>query len=207
MYFLTLLMLLLPISANAQEIAPVDEGFICMDATTRAEEKHQIQKYLLTSISTVETGKWNKTAQQKMAWPWTINVRGKGHYYNMRFHGKEFASLEDAFDPEKNVEYAARFLKRLYDRRQDWMKAATDYHSRRPAKAQAYKKRLLASLETVKKGHRTYLAMYAAEKQATEEKLFAARAEEPKTKRSWLSRLLWGDDDEGKQDVKLSWRG
>ena len=165
MYFLTLLMLLLPISANAQEIAPVDEGFICMDATTRAEEKHQIQKYLLTSISTVETGKWNKTAQQKMAWPWTINVRGKGHYYktkeaavaaakalrkrgiinfvvgcmqiNMRFHGKEFASLEDAFDPEKNVEYAARFLKRLYDRRQDWMKAATDYHSRRPAKAQA----------------------------------------------------------------------
>lgn len=168
MYFLTLLMLLLPISANAQEIAPVDEGFICMDATTRAEEKHQIQKYLLTSISTVETGKWNKTAQQKMAWPWTINVRGKGHYYktkeaavaaakalrkrginnfdvgcmqiNMRFHGKEFASLEDAFDPEKNVEYAARFLKRLYDRRQDWMKAATDYHSRRPAKAQAYKK-------------------------------------------------------------------
>lgn len=49
--------------------------------------------------------------------------------------------------------------------------------------------------------------MYAAEKQATEEKLFAARAEEPKTKRSWLSRLLWGDDDEGKQDVKLSWRG
>lgn len=235
MYFLTLLMLLLPISANAQEIAPVDEGFICMDATTRAEEKHQIQKYLLTSISTVETGKWNKTAQQKMAWPWTINVRGKDHYYktkeaavaaakalrkrginnfdvgcmqiNMRFHGKEFASLEDAFDPEKNVEYAARFLKRLYDRRQDWMKAATDYHSRRPAKAQAYKKRLLASLETVKKGHRTYLAMYAAEKQATEEKLFAARAEEPKTKRSWLSRLLWGDDDEGKQDVKLSWRG
>lgn len=192
-------------------------------------------KYLLTSISTVETGKWNKTAQQKMAWPWTINVRGKGHYYktkeaavaaakalrkrginnfdvgcmqiNMRFHGKEFASLEDAFDPEKNVEYAARFLKRLYDRRQDWMKAATDYHSRRPAKAQAYKKRLLASLETVKKGHQTYLAMYAVKNQAAEEKLFAAHVEEPRTKRSWLSRLLWGDDEESKQDVKLSWRG
>ncbi len=235
MYFLTLLMLLLPISANAQKIASVNEGFICMDATAQAEEKHQIQKYLLTSISTVETGKWNKTARQKMAWPWTINVRGRGHYYktkeaavaaakalrkrginnfdvgcmqiNMRFHGKEFASLEDAFDPQKNVEYAARFLKRLYNRRQDWMKAAMDYHSRRPAKAQIYKKKLLASLETVKKGHQTYLTMYPDKKQSAEAKLFAAGNEEAKTKRSWLSRLLWGDNDEDKQDIKLSWRG
>lgn len=232
MYFLIFLMLLLPVSANAQEVAPVDQGFICMDATTKAEEKYQIQKYLLTSISTVETGKWNKFAQQKMAWPWTINVRGKGHYYktkeaaisaakalrkrginnfdvgcmqiNMRFHGKEFASLEDAFDPQKNVEYAARFLKRLYDRRQDWMKAATDYHSRRPAKANIYRKKLLASLETVKKGHQTYVTMYAAKPQ---ENLFAVREEPVKSKRSWLSRLLWGDEDERQENIQLSLQG
>ena len=49
--------------------------------------------------------------------------------------------------------------------------------------------------------------MYAVKNQAAEEKLFAAHVEEPRTKRSWLSRLLWGDDEESKQDVKLSWRG
>lgn len=222
MYFLILLMLLLPVSANAQDTAVVDEGFICMDATTKAEEKYQIQKYLLTSISTVETGKWNKQAQQKMAWPWTINVHGKGHYYktkeaavaaaknlrkrginnfdvgcmqiNMKFHGKEFASLEDAFDPKQNVDYAARFLKRLYDRRQDWMKAATDYHSKRPSKAKIYRERLLAELETVKKGHETYTTLYASNEEA------------PKEKRSWISRLLWGDDEEKQQSIKLSLR-
>ena len=216
-------MLLLPIKVNAQEAITVDDGFICMEATTKAEEKYQIKKYLLTSISTVETGKWNKTAQQKTAWPWTINVHGKGHYYknkeaavaaaknlrkrginnfdvgcmqiNMRFHGKEFASLEDAFDPEKNVAYAAKFLKKLYNRRQDWMKAATDYHSRRPSKAKAYKKKLLAEIETVKKGHQTYTSLYAA---------IQSPAMEQKKERSWLSRLLWGDGNENKQKIKLS---
>ena len=164
-----------------------------------------------------------------MAWPWTINVRGKGHYYktkeaaikaandlrkrgiknfdvgcmqiNMRFHGKEFASLEDAFDPQKNVDYAARFLKKLYDRRQDWMKAATDYHSRRPKKAQIYKKKLLASMETVKKGHQTYTTLYASNQELFDDKIA------PKKERSWLARLLWGDEDEKTQDVKLSLRG
>lgn len=227
MFFIALLMLLLSFSASAQENAVVDDGFICMDATTKAEQKYQIQKYLLTSISTVETGKWSKSAQQKMAWPWTINVRGKGHYYktkeaavkaaqnlrkrginnfdvgcmqiNMRFHGKEFASLEDAFDPQKNVEYAAKFLKKLYDRRQDWMKAATDYHSKRPGKAKVYKKKLLASIETVKKGHQTYTTLYASN-------LFENKNTEKK-QRSWLSRLLWGDEEEEKsRDVKLSLR-
>ncbi len=216
-------MLLLPIKVNAQEAITVDDGFICMEATTKAEEKYQIKKYLLTSISTVETGKWNKTAQQKTAWPWTINVHGKGHYYknkeaavaaaknlrkrginnfdvgcmqiNMRFHGKEFASLEDAFDPEKNVAYAAKFLKKLYNRRQDWMKAATDYHSRRPSKAKAYQKKLLAEIETVKKGHQTYTSLYAA---------IQSPAMEQKKERNWLSRLLWGDGNENKQKIKLS---
>ena len=224
MFFLILLMLFQPLPANARDTVVVDDAFVCMDATTKAEERYQIQKYLLTSISTVETGKWNSKTQQKMAWPWTINVRGKGHYYktkeaaiaaakafrkrgiksfdvgcmqiNMKFHGHEFASLEEAFDPQSNVEYAARFLKRLYDRRQDWMKAATDYHSKKPRKARVYHKKLLAALETAKKGHAVYTTLYAA----------AAVPEPVKQKRNWLSRLLWGDDESEKQEVKLSLR-
>ena len=128
--------------------------------------------------------KWNSKTQQKMAWPWTINVRGKGHYYktkeaavaaakafrkrgiksldvgcmqiNMKFHGHEFASLEEAFDPQTNVEYAARFLKRLYDRRQDWMKAATDYHSKTEKSSGLPQKLLAAPRNRQKRACRLY---------------------------------------------------
>ena len=94
------------------------------------------------------------------------------------------------------MEYAARFLKRLYDHRQDWMKAATDYHSKKPRKARVYHKKLLAALETAKKGHAVYTTLYAA----------AAVPDPVKQKRNWLSRLLWGDDESEKQEVKLSLR-
>ena len=222
-------MLLLSFSATAQDVTVVDDGFICMDATTKAEQKYQIQKYLLTSISTVETGKWNNFAQQKMAWPWTINVRGKGHYYktkeeavkaaqnlrkrgiynfdvgcmqiNMRFHGKEFASLEDAFDPQKNVEYAAKFLKKLYERRKNWMQAATDYHSKRPAKAKIYKKKLLASIETVKKAHQSYTSLYASNLHIFD------KNEQKKQEQNWFTRLFGKNEDKTKpQSLKLSLR-
>ena len=164
-----------------------------------------------------------QNSAENEAWPWTINVRGKGHYYktkeaavaaakafrkrgiksfdvgcmqiNMKFHGHEFASLEEAFDPQTNVEYAARFLKRLYDRRQDWMKAATDYHSKNREKL-GFTTKTAGSPRNRQKGHAVYTTLYAA----------AAVPEPVKQKRNWLSRLLWGDDESEKQEVKLSLR-
>ena len=68
MIFLILLMLFQPLPAKAQETAIVDEDFVCLSATLKAEEKYQIQKHLLTSISNVETGRWNERLQQKAAW-------------------------------------------------------------------------------------------------------------------------------------------
>ena len=183
MLFFILLMLFQPLPAAAQELAVADDGLACFDAAIKAEQKYQIKKYLLVSISKVETGRWNEQLQQKMAWPWTVNAGGKGRYYktkqeavaavkelrklgyesidvgcmqvNLRFHGDKFANLEDAFDPEINMDVAAQFLMGRYKHRKDWMLAATDYHSKLPSRAKMYKQKLLASFGE-SNAHREY---------------------------------------------------
>ena len=63
-------------------------------------------------------------------------------------------SVEDALDPQKNVEYGAKFLKNLYEAKgKDWLKAAMAYHSSVPRKALRYKKRLASAYEMVKQAN------------------------------------------------------
>lgn len=122
---------------------------------------------LLHAISKVESGR--KTAAGKIvAWPWTINVQGTGYYYptkeeaiaavrtfqqrgiqsidvgcmqvNLYHHPDAFASLEQAFDPEENVAYAASFLLKLKDNHASWHKAVAHYHSANPVHHQPYQK-------------------------------------------------------------------
>lgn len=156
-----------------------DDALVCMNATQKFEEKYQIKEHLLSTIANVETGRWNERHQQKLAWPWTINAQGKGMFFktkaeairevkrlqkagiksidvgcmqiNLAYHPKAFKSIEDAFDPQKNVEYGARFLKSLYKRKgNNWIKAATAYHSSVPKKANIYKKKLASTYASIK---------------------------------------------------------
>jgi soluble lytic murein transglycosylase-like protein len=48
---------------------------------------------------------------------------------NHRYHGAKFASVEAMFDPAKNVDYAARFLKELRAREGDWTMAVARYNA------------------------------------------------------------------------------
>ena len=48
---------------------------------------------------------------------------------NHYFHGKNFGSVEDMFDPHKNVDYAAVFLKRLREQEGSWTAAVARYHA------------------------------------------------------------------------------
>lgn len=173
-----MLLISLPVQASTLDRV-VDDRFICLDATTKFEKKYEIKEHLLSTISNIESGQWDSTLQVRTAWPWTINAQGKGMYFqtkeeavekvkelqakgvksidvgcmqvNMVFHGDAFENIEDAFDPYKNVEYAAKFLKRLYNKTDDdWMKAASHYHSKQPKKALAYKRKVLKNYESVK---------------------------------------------------------
>jgi hypothetical protein len=48
---------------------------------------------------------------------------------NYRWHSKFFNNLNDMMSPEKNVDYSARFLKKLHKRHGSWEKAVKYYHS------------------------------------------------------------------------------
>ncbi|AYC99669.1 lytic transglycosylase [Neorhizobium sp. NCHU2750] len=67
---------------------------------------------------------------------------------NLMYHGENFASLQDMFDPAQNVAYAARFLRELYDRHETWTMAVARYHAgpnNNPAQQQ-YVCRVIANL-------------------------------------------------------------
>ena len=177
MFFVLLLMLIQPVQAKANDLK-VDDAYVCMQATAKIEQQYQIKKHLLTTISSVETGRYNEAKKQTLAWPWTINAQGKGRYFatkeeavravkklqaqgvksidvgcmqiNLAYHGDAFDSIEDALDPETNVTYGDKFLRNLYEQKRDWIKAAMAYHSSVPTKAQRYKRKLASAYEKVK---------------------------------------------------------
>jgi soluble lytic murein transglycosylase-like protein len=60
------------------------------------------------------------------------------------YHPDAFASLEDAFDPRSNANYAARFLNSLYAGSKDWPTAIGAYHSETPALGDAYRALVMA---------------------------------------------------------------
>lgn len=180
---LMLLILVQPLVVSASQLYdPADSAHICLRTTQMMERKYNIKKHLLTTIASIESGRWDEKTQQKIAWPWTINAQGKGYFFNtkaeavkkarelraqgitsidvgcmqinMLYHGQEFAGLEDAFDPLHNVEYAAKFLNDLYENNdKDWLKAAMAYHSSVPEKANIYRKKIVAAFEVVKSAH------------------------------------------------------
>lgn len=186
MFLLILLMFIQPVQARAYTEFR-DDALVCMDATQKFEKEYQIKEHLLTTISNVETGRWNEQRQQSMAWPWTINARGKGRFFatkaeavrevkrlqamgvksidvgcmqiNLAYHSKAFASVEDALDPQKNVEYGAKFLKKLYkNKKGDWIKAAMAYHSSVPVRAKIYKNKLASAYQSIRQAQKSQSA-------------------------------------------------
>ena len=144
---------------------------LCEIAADKAEADYQIKPNLLQTIASVESGRWNAEAGKRVAWPWTVHAKGKGRYYktkaeaiaavqdlqrrgvtnidvgcmqiNLKYHGTAFKNLDEAFDPQKNVNYSAQFLRNLYKRnKQNWTKTAMHYHSRNLRRGTNYKNRL-----------------------------------------------------------------
>ena len=164
--------------SDASALIKADDTELCSLVAAGMESKYGIKTHLLQTISSVETGRWDYNKEKFISWPWTINVNGKGQHFNtkeeavaevkrlqaggtknidvgcmqisLKYHSDAFNSLEDAFEPEINVEYSAKFLKKLYNRRQDWQKAAMDYHSKIPSKGQKYRKKLVERYDEMK---------------------------------------------------------
>ena len=157
----------------------VNDGALCSVAAKEAGNEYGVDFDLLQTISAVESGRWDNLQNRYVAWPWTVNVKGKGYYFasredavravkkfqaqgiesidvgcmqiNLKYHGEAFNSVDEAIDPSNNVKYSAKFLRTLYSKHgQNWKKAAKRYHSGNPEKGEAYTKRLENRFEKYK---------------------------------------------------------
>jgi len=137
---------------------------------------------LMAAIGHVESGR--RDAQGVVQpWPWTINAEGVGQMFdtkaeavaavralqakgvqsidvgcmqvNLMFHPTAFASLDQAFDPVTNANYAARFLKELYAQTQSWTQATALYHSATPDLGAEYQRKVAAVLPEEQRQPRT----------------------------------------------------
>lgn len=153
-----------------------EPGQLCRTAVAAAEREAGLPPRLLGAMARVETGRRDPDTGKFHPWPWTINAEGRGSFFptkaaaiaavrelqaqgvrsidvgcmqiNLRHHPTAFASLDEAFDPAANARYAARFVKELQATRNDWMRAASHYHSQTPEYADANRARLAAAMAT-----------------------------------------------------------
>ncbi|HMO09105.1 MAG TPA: transglycosylase SLT domain-containing protein [Paracoccaceae bacterium] len=149
-----------------------DPAADCRDAAAQAAAETGIPLAILTAVMLAETGRAPSGAPgaAPSPWPWTVQANGQGRWFpsraaalahaqglieagqrnidlgcfqiNLRWHGDAFPSLGDMFDPLANARHAAAFLSDLADETGDWRLAAGAYHSRDPARAEAYVVRL-----------------------------------------------------------------
>lgn len=160
-----------PAEANTNGAAPAeqDPSLLCEYAAQEAARQEGVPLSVLTAISLNESGR--KQDGRFRAWPWTVNMEGAGHWFdsrdealryalaeyergarsfdvgcfqiNFKWHGENFASIEEMFDPMANARYAARFLRTLYAEQGSWEAAAGAYHSRTPEFAERYTARFV----------------------------------------------------------------
>ncbi len=144
----------------------------CGIAGHAAEQAADLPANLLVSIGMVESGRPDPLTGRLAPWPWTVNADGTGQYFmdktaaeayvrmaeaagardidvgcfqiSLQNHPNAFASLDDAFDPVENADYAAKFLNRLKSQTGSWNTAIADYHSAEPDLGLPYQRRVLA---------------------------------------------------------------
>lgn len=127
------------------------DGAICERFMARYSKHYDVPLGILYAVGLTETGR--KGSLQ----PYAMNVDGRSIFpgnapdaiarfwrekrnggklidvgcmqINHYWHHKEFQSLNEMFDPERNVAYAAQFLKRLKAREKTWTMAVARYHA------------------------------------------------------------------------------
>jgi len=143
----------------------------CLPEIAKAEKRYRVPDGLLVSIALVESGRRDPDSGILAPWPWTINTHGQGAYFDtideaaaaagdllahndglvdvgcmqvdLYHHPHAFKTLLAAFDPETNVDYAARYLVELKDRNGTWASAIAAYNAGDPALGGEYVARVL----------------------------------------------------------------
>jgi hypothetical protein len=131
--------------------ARAEGSLACEREMTRASVLHGVPLNVLYSVGLTETGRRGELS------PYDVNVDGQAVHsaslpeamarfaqarqrgakfidigcmqINHHFHGADFRSLSEMFDPARNVEYAANFLKALKAQEGSWTLAVARYNA------------------------------------------------------------------------------
>ena len=146
-------------SSNSYSI----ESEVCQNLAEKFGRQFKIPNKLLSSISIVESGtvKENKL----ISWPWTLNVDGEAKYFktkeetvnflesnlkkfknidvgcmqiSTKYHLQKFNNVSELINPENNVKYAAKYLRKLFHTHKTWNEAISRYHSSIPSRKKNY---------------------------------------------------------------------
>ena len=160
-------------AASANSTQAFDNAWnLCEAETSRAERRTGVPKHLLKAISLAESGRWDATRRENVAWPWTVTAGGEGRFFdtkaeavaeveilmtqgernidvgcmqvNLFYHATAFENLGEAFEPRANTAYAAAYLKNMYKAAGNWTDAAGYYHSTTPDRNGPYKEKVTA---------------------------------------------------------------
>jgi soluble lytic murein transglycosylase-like protein len=149
----------------------ISESQKCARIFPYMEKRYKIPPDALHSISLKESGRIHPTHKISIVWPWAVNVEGEGFYFetkreailfvkkqllqgkesidvgcmqiNLKHHPDAFRSLEQAFDPGRNIAYGAQFLRSKYEQFGDWHKAIAHYHSATHELGSKYKQEVI----------------------------------------------------------------
>lgn len=160
-------------TVRAAETAQPHPSALCLAAVAAAEQKHATPPGLLATIAKVESGRAGPGGGLA-PWPWTIDADGRSLFFqtkeeavawtrgpdgrsaryvdvgcmqiDLQMHPGAFRSIEEAFDPAANADYAGRFLHELHDgpASGNWYTATGMYHSRTPDLAAIYREAVAA---------------------------------------------------------------
>lgn len=208
----------------------------CVQYFNYFERKHEIPKDLLHSISLQESGRRHKEKNINMPWPWTVNVEGKGFFFdtkkeavsfvlseikegkksidvgcmqiNLKHHPDAFKNISEAFEPKFNIEYGAKFLKEKFEQLNDWDKAIAHYHSANPQFGVKYQQSVVNIAKGIDK-NKSAMKGYASS-EATSSKSLSNRGIRTFNNSSYSSRVLAANENirlrKGKSNSESSLR-
>ncbi|MCG7400507.1 transglycosylase SLT domain-containing protein [Caballeronia zhejiangensis] len=150
-------------------------GWACASAQAPFDAMHtSVDPKILAGIAL------NESAYNGRAWPWTLNVAGRGFFFRTRedayravrylisngrsnfdvgimqinwgYHSKRFTNAWDALAPATNIRVAEDILNENYRLTHSAVKAVAYYHSANPAPGREYLARFVKHLSQIERG-------------------------------------------------------
>jgi Transglycosylase SLT domain len=142
--------------------------------------ERSIPSAVLYAVALTESGKQVASKGVYRPWPWTLNVAGRGYFFdsrlaawqaltgwlkdgersvdiglmqvNWRYHEERLGTPWQALDPYHNLRVGAEILQACYTTRQDWWASVGCYHApANPERADQYRRRVLSRWQRIER--------------------------------------------------------